>query len=79
MTNKEFLKKRFLTNRGCFSEDQIRIEVNDELVCDEKFLTENIVETAMVMALDETTIGKIVDTYRHHPSIIVTKSSYKTK
>ena len=42
MTNKEFRKKLkpFLTNKGCFSEDQISIEVNDELVNDEKILAE---------------------------------------
>ena len=42
MTNKEFWKKlkSFLTNKGCFSEDQISIEVNDELVSGEKILTE---------------------------------------
>ena len=36
MTNKEFWKllKRFLTNIGCFSDDQISIEVNDELLSD---------------------------------------------
>ena len=40
MTNKEFWKKPklFLTNEGCFSQDQISIEVNDELVSDEKIL-----------------------------------------
>ena len=55
ITNKEFWKKLkpFLTNKGCFSEDQISLEVNDELVSDEKILTEisdeyciNIVETS---------------------------------
>ena len=42
MTNKEYGKKRkpFLTNEGCFSKHQISIEVNDELVSDEKILTE---------------------------------------
>ena len=32
MTNKKFWKKPFLTNKGRFSEDQISIKVNDELV-----------------------------------------------
>ena len=36
MTNKQFWKKPFLTNKGCFSEDQISIKVNDELVTDAK-------------------------------------------
>ena len=38
MTNKEFWKKLkpFLTKRECFSEDQISIEINDELINDEK-------------------------------------------
>ena len=42
MTSKEFSKKLkpFLTNKECFSEDQIKIEINDELVRDEKILTE---------------------------------------
>ena len=41
MTSKEFWKKLkpFLTNKGCFSEGQISIEINDELVSDEKILT----------------------------------------
>ena len=40
MTNKEFWNKLkpFLTNKGCFSEEKISIEVNDELVSDEKIL-----------------------------------------
>ena len=42
MTNNEFWKKLkpFLANKGCFSEDQISIELNDELVSNEKILTE---------------------------------------
>ena len=42
MTNKEFSKKLkpFLTNKECFSEDQINIEINDELVRNEKILRE---------------------------------------
>ena len=42
MTNKELWKKlkSFLTNKGCFSEVQISIEVNDELVSDEKIFPE---------------------------------------
>ena len=38
MTNIEFWKKlkHFLTNKGCFSEDQMSIEINDEQVSDEK-------------------------------------------
>ena len=42
MTNEEFWKKLkpFLANKGCFSEDQISIEVNDELVSNEKILAE---------------------------------------
>ena len=42
MTKKEFSKKLkpFLTNKVCFSEDQISIEVNDELVSDEKIVTQ---------------------------------------
>ena len=32
--------KPFVTNKGCFSEDQISIEVNHELISDEKILTE---------------------------------------
>ena len=42
MTNNEFWKKLkpFLANKGCFSEDQISIDVNDELVSNEKILTE---------------------------------------
>ena len=83
MTNKEFWKKLkpFLTNKGCFSEDKINIEVNDELVSNEKIQTEilneryiNIVEKSSATKpssladsanplLDETTAGKIVDTY----------------
>ena len=41
MTNQEFWKKikPFLTNKGCFSEDKISIEVNDELASDENILT----------------------------------------
>ena len=40
MTIKEFRKKLkpFLTNKECFSEDKISVEVNDELVSDEKIL-----------------------------------------
>ena len=42
MTNKEFWKKLkpFFINERCFSEDRISIEINDELVSDEKVLTE---------------------------------------
>ena len=42
MTNKEFWKKLklLLANKGCFSEDQISIEVDDELLSHEKILTE---------------------------------------
>ena len=42
MTNKEFwnVLKPFLTNKGSFSEDQINIEINYELVSDEKILTD---------------------------------------
>ena len=83
MANNKFLKKLFLRNKRCFSEDQTSMEINDELVSDEKFLTEifnehyiNILETTMLMTLDETTIGKIIDTYRHHPSVIAIKLSY---
>ena len=32
--------KPFLTNKGSFSEDQISIEVNDEVISHEKVLTE---------------------------------------
>ena len=32
--------KPFLANKGCFSEDQISIEVNDELVSNEKIVAE---------------------------------------
>ena len=32
--------KPFLTNKGYFSEDEISIEISDELVSDEKVLTE---------------------------------------
>ena len=93
MTNKEFWKKLkpFLTNKGCFSEDKINIEVNDELVSDEKILTEifnehyiNIVEKSSGTkpsslgdsanpSLDETKVGKIIDNYRDHPSVIAIK------
>ena len=95
MTNKEFWKrlKPFLTNKECFSEHQISIEVNDQLVSDEKILTEifnkhyiNTLEKSsgtMPSSLgdsanplpDETTVGKTIDTYRDHPSIIPIKSS----
>ena len=42
MTNKEFWEKLkpFSTNKGCFSEDQVSTEVNDELEIDKKILTE---------------------------------------
>ena len=42
MANKELWKKlkAFLTNKGCFSEDQVSIEVNDQIVSDRKILTE---------------------------------------
>ena len=93
-TNKEFWKKLkpFLTNKGCFSKDKISIEVNNELVSDEKILTEsfsehyiNIVEKSsgtkpsslgdsINSLLDETTVRKIIDTYRDHPSVIAIKS-----
>ena len=93
MINKEFWKKLkpFLTNKGCFSEDQISTEVNNELVSDEKIFTEifnehyvNIVEKpsdtkpsslgdSANPLLDETTVRKIIDTYRDHPSVIAIK------
>ena len=65
-----------------FSDDRISIEVNDELVSDEKIFTEffneyyiNIVEKSSGTKpsslgdsanplLDETTVGKIIDTYQ---------------
>ena len=95
MTNKEFWKKLkpFLTNKGCFSEDQISIEVNDKPVSDKKILTEifneyfiNIAEKSSGTKPsslgesanplpDEATVGKIIDTYRDHPSVIAVKSS----
>ena len=74
-------------------EDKVSIGVNDELVSDEKVLTEifnehyiNIVEKSSGTKpsslgdstnrlLGETTVGKIIDTYRDHPSIITIKSS----
>ena len=95
MTNQEFWKKikPFLTNKGCFSEDKISIEVNDELASDEKILTKifnrhyiSIVEKSSGtkpsslgdfanVLLDEFTVGKIIDTYRNCPSVVVIKSS----
>ena len=40
MTNKKFwnVLKPFLTNKGRFSEDQLSIEINNQLVTDEKTL-----------------------------------------
>ena len=69
------------------------IEVNDELVSDEKILTEiynehyiYIVEKSTGIKpsslgdsanpfLDKTTVGKIIDGYRDHPSVIAIESS----
>ena len=93
MTKKQFWKKAFLTNKGCFSEDQISIKVNDELVTDAKILTELFNKHCINKAEKssgtkpsssgdtanpvphETTVGKIIDTYRDHPRVIAIKSS----
>ena len=94
MANKDFLMKLkpFVTNKGCFFEDQISVEANDELVTDAKILTElfnehcinkvekysgnkpsSLGESANAL-LDETVVGKIINTYRNHPSVIAIKS-----
>ena len=95
MANKFFLRKLkpSVTNKGYFSEDQIRVEANDELVTDAKILTElfneyciNKVEKysgnkpsslgdSANALLDETVVGKIINTYCDHPSVIAIKSS----
>ena len=69
------------------------IEINDDLVSDEKILTKifskhytNIVEKSSGTKpsslrdstnplLDETTVEKIIDTYRDYPTVIAIKSS----
>ena len=89
--------KPFLTNKGCFSEDQISIGANDEPVTDAKILPElfnehciNKVEKSSGTklsssgdsanpVLDETTVGKIIDTYRDRPSVIAINSSVTQK
>ena len=78
--------KTFYTNKGCFSEDQISIEINDEhteISTGHYINIVNIVEESSGIKpssfgdtanplLDETTVAKIIDTYRNHPSVITT-------
>ena len=72
---------------------RVNVEVSDELVSDEKILTEvfnkhyiKIIEKSSDTKpfslgdstnplFDKTTVGKIIDTYRNHPSVITIKSS----
>ena len=63
MTNQEFWKKLkpSLTNEGCFSEDQISIVVNDEIVSDEKIVTE---------IFNEHYISIVVKSYGTKPSLL---------
>lgn len=80
--------KTFLTNNGCFREDQISIEINGELESDEKIFIEvfnehcintvekssgtkpSSLEDSPSPLLDETAVGKTIDTYRDHPSVV---------
>ena len=99
MKNKDFWEKLkpFLPNKWCFSEDQISIEINDELVSDEQILSDifnkhyvKVVEKSSGtkpsslgdsrnLLLDETMVGKVIDTYRDHPGVITIKSSVTQK
>ena len=69
------------------------VKINDELVFDEKILTERFSEhcintvqkssgskpsslgDSVNSSIDETTVGKIIDTYQDHPNVIVIKLS----
>ena len=91
------MEKTFLTNKGCFREDQISIEINGELERDEKSIIEVFngncintvekssgtkspsVEDSLSPLLDETAVGKTIDTYRDRPSVIAIKSSFTRK
>ena len=79
--------------KDAFSEVQISIEVNDELVSDKKIFTKifnehyiDIVEKSSGTKpsslgnsanplLDRTMVGKVIDTYQDHPSVMAIKSS----